>query len=126
MKKMNSPKLEVIHFNTEDVIVTSGNSVVSAYSSATELHDNFYFTIGSEVSQGTAMDEISRNKFYKFNIVDGVFTQTDRDAYPIRDIGGEIYAWYDEFISGWYTEGKSKNSYYSGTTYTWIYNNKTN
>ena len=31
MEKMSAPKLEVIHFNTEDVIVTSGNSAATNF-----------------------------------------------------------------------------------------------
>ena len=49
MEKMSAPKLEVITFNTEDVIVTSSNSAATNFIKATQLQGKHYFTSGSEV-----------------------------------------------------------------------------
>ena len=127
MEKMSAPKLEVIHFNTEDVIVTSGNSAATNFIRATNLPDNFYFTLGSEVEQGTSNEELSRNLFYKFNIKDGSFLLANGNTFPIRDIGNEIYAWFDEDSKGWYTEMHLKSDYLlaDGITYDWRINNRT-
>ena len=131
MEKMSAPKLEVIHFNTEDVIVTSGNSAATSFIKATQLQGNNYFTLGSEVGEGTSgagFDVISKSKYYKFNIKNGSFSLADTNTFPIRDIGNEIYAWFDEDSKGWYTEMHLKSDYLldDGITYDWRINNRTN
>ena len=60
MKKMNSPELEVIHFNTEDVIVTSG----VGYKSLSPGRS--YFTLGYEMDEAFPDAEVfSKKNFYK-------------------------------------------------------------
>lgn len=127
MEKMSAPKLEVITFNTEDVIVTSGNSAATNFIRATNLPDNFYFTLGFEVEEGTDKEELRRSSFYRFNIIDGSFSLMNT-SHQIRDITKEIYAWYDEDSKGWYTEMHLKSHYLldDGITYDWRRNNRTN
>lgn len=127
MEKMSAPKLEVIHFNTEDVIVTSGNSAATNFFKATQLLDNYYFTSGSEVGQGTDKEELSGSRFYRFNIINGFFSSDDNNSHLLRDINKEIYAWYDEDSKGWYTEMLPKTHYMSADgTFNGRINNRTN
>ena len=129
MEKMSVPKLEVIHFNTEDVIVTSGNSAATSFIKATQLQGNNYFTLGSEVGEGSSIEEIGGNRvFYIFNIKNGSFSLYDNNTHLLRDINKEIYAWFDEDSKGWYTEMLPKTHYISadGITYDWRRNNRTN
>ena len=127
MEKMSATKLEVIHFNTEDVIVTSGNSAATNFIKATQLQGNNYFTLGSEVEEGTGK-EVRGSSFYRFNIINGFFSTRDNNSHSINDINKEIYAWFDEDSEGWYTEMLPKTHYISadGITYDWRRNNRTN
>ncbi|MBO5639743.1 MAG: hypothetical protein J5916_07550 [Oscillospiraceae bacterium] len=124
MKKMNSPKLEVIQFNTEDVIVTSGSSVTTGFSSLSHLDGNNYFTSGYERKQ-SGSDEVSGKYYYIFNVT-GSALEFQTNAFPINNITKEIWAWFDESTESWYTEWKGKNYYYEGNeNYNWRENNRT-
>ncbi len=120
MKKMNSPKLEVIQFNTEDVIVTSGVGYKSLSPGRT------YFSLGEEMIEALSDDErFSDGKFYKFYYVanSSGITPINYSSYKIGAISeiDDYYAWYD--VGNWFTEDKRKNDYLVDNTYKWIRKN---
>lgn len=121
MKKMNSPKLEVIQFNTEDVIVTSGVGYKSLSPGRT------YFSLGSEMDEAFPNQEMyRRNSFYKFYLDanSSEISYSTRAPFKINDIDpiDDYYAWYD--LGKWFTEDKRKDAYFvSNDTYNWIRRN---
>ena len=115
MRKMDKLVLDIIRFETEDIIVTSGGSP-SLYSGLTG--DTTYFTWGSEINQSNYKNsegyKIKDGSFYKFRYSpeSNTINLFQRDQkYTIGQIGDEreFYAWYD--TGGWFTEGLTKNSY---------------
>ena len=119
MKKMNSPELEVIHFNTEDVIVTSG----VGYKSLSPGRS--YFTLGYEMDEAFPDAEVfSKKNFYKlYYDIDSSALKFSTTYDPITNIdeNNDYYAWYD--VGNWFTEDKRKNDYLVDNTYKWIRNN---
>lgn len=121
MKKMNSPKLEVIQFNTEDVIVTSGGGYKSLSSGRT------YFSLGEEMIEAFSDDErFSDGKYYKFyyDTISSGIKLVSTSSYRIGAISeiDDYYAWYD--LGNWFTEDKRKDAYFvSNDTYNWIRRN---
>ena len=121
MEKLSTPKLEVIHFNTEDVIVTS-----SKYSSLDPKLS--YFTWGSEINDFTKSSDRSNDRYSIFNYDSSTGTLNLLQ----KDVGPEVtlkkqqdfyypYAWYD---GGWFTESQSRDHYKTDQgNYKWRYSN---
>lgn len=109
MKKMNSPKLEVIQFNTEDVIVTSGVGTTSSqnifYSTRT------YFAEKGDLKK--AGYEGLGNFFY-FHFIPKYDSYTPEFSAPVGDkkfadvSSSYYYTWYD---AGWFTDNLTKDYY---------------
>lgn len=124
MKKMNSPKLEVIQFNTEDVIVTSGGGASSITKGF--LANNNYFTLGREIEQAqlATLSNREENYFYHF------YAPSDGDSflYSPNSCNHRIesyndsnikyyYTWYTHG-TGWQTEMKTHDYYMDGNELT--------
>ena len=113
MKKFFSPKLEVIHFNTEDVIVTSGFGVYGNLAK-----DTPYWTKNSELQEYSILDYSSlQEKYYSTFIFDGnsiVSTSNSISGKNIEDESG-VYAFfkgnYADTKGIWWTDGKTKSQY---------------
>ena len=115
MKKMNSPKLEIIQFNTEDVIVTSGFSNIHSLDSGIP-----YFALGTEMKEARPDEEI-KNKddyFYKFSYdsQSNTYDYTNNNPYKLStlDTFAGYYAWYN---NGWKTENQYYTYYSNGYTH---------
>ena len=116
MKKICAPEFEVIHFTTEDVIVTSGTGgsggtsdpITSAFSP-----DPTYFTSGNYINKsGASSKKFTDGLYYYFKVTDnGTNFGFDKKNYR-TNIGqvdpSFLYAWYDNI---WITQNKNKNSY---------------
>lgn len=107
MKKIAAPNLEVIHFTTEDVIVTSGANQITApitYSSKF-VNNKYYATTGNELGQGGYYN-YSGSTWYRFQYKpknEQRFTpiiEWDRDNAE-NDL---TYAWFAESESMWKTD----------------------
>ena len=107
MKKIAAPNLEVIHFTTEDVIVTSGANQITApitYSSKF-VNNKFYATTGDELGQGGYYN-YSGSTWYMFQYKPKneqrftPITEWDRDNAE-KDL---TYAWFAESKSMWKTD----------------------
>lgn len=120
MKKICAPEFEVIHFTTEDVIVTSGTGgsggtsdpITSAFSP-----DPTYFTSGNYINTylSTIDPSLSRyadGRYYFFKVTDnGTNFSFDKSKYApnINTVNPDyLYAWYKNI---WITENKNKYSY---------------
>ena len=121
MKKMNSPELEVIQFNTEDVIVTS-----SKYSS---LNPSLtYFTWGKEINEFLKNSDRADNYYnlFRYDSSTGAFDLFHKDqgkeaSLIKRDSFDYPYAWYD---GDWFTENQLRDDYkISDGVYRWRYDN---
>ena len=87
---MEKAFVEVVRFNTEDVIATSGG-VVSPYANLTA--GSYYSTLASEAVEGGLPDSANANyNFYKFR-----FLGNDR----LED-GGTIDKLYSNYIYTWF------------------------
>ena len=124
MKKMNSPKLEVIQFNTEDVIVTSGGGASSITKGF--LANNWYFTLGREIEQAdlATLSNREENYFYHFYAAsDGNSFQYSPNSFnrTIESYNDSTikyyYTWYTPTI-GWQTEMKTHDYYMAGNDLT--------
>ena len=125
MKKMNSPKLEIIQFNTEDVIVTSGGGASSITKGF--LADNWYFTLGREIEQADlAKFEFNsdRKKYYFFHAVKDVdtfqYNYNSRDS-NVERVGDPTrpcyYSWFND-TDGWQTQMETYQYYLNGNGFT--------
>ena len=110
MKKINSPKLEIIHFNTEDVIVTSSTTMFESLKPETP-----YFALGSEINQFDSNEDKNAYRFYtfKYNPTLNQILYTSSTAYSEKDVKQSsnfyyLYAWYN---NGWVTENQYKDYY---------------
>ena len=120
MKKICAPEFEVIHFTTEDVIVTSGTGgsggtsdpITSAFSP-----DPTYFTSGNYINTylltiDPSLSKYNDGRYYYFTVTDsGTNFGFDKAKYKINigQVSDEyLYAWYDNI---WITQNKNKNSY---------------
>ena len=124
MKKINSPKLEIIHFNTEDVIVTSGGGSTSIKNGF--LADNWYFTLGREIEQAYSKDlsnSQQKNYYYFHALNDGDTFQYYANGYTdnvlsLPSSGKDYYyTWYRP-TTGWQTEMKTYEYYLYGNGFT--------
>lgn len=121
MKKMNSPKLEVIQFNTEDVIVTS-----SKYSSLNPFLT--YFTWGKEINEFLKNSDRANKRYnlFSYDSTSGTFNLSQSDlgneaSLMKRDSFDYPYAWYDD---GWFTQNLLRDDYKIGDgVYRWRYDN---
>ena len=125
MKKMNSPELEVIQFNTEDVIVTSGGGASSITKGF--LADNWYFTLGREIEQAkltTFEYNRERNYYYYFHAVNDVdtfqYTYNSHDT-KVERLGDPpipcYYSWFND-TDGWQTQMETYQYYLNGNGFT--------
>lgn len=117
MKKMNSPKLEVIQFNTEDVIVTSSASTIH-----TLISGQPYFALGSEMHDARPNVEIRSGDtvYYKFqyNAISDQYTYFSDYSllkYIANDTNAGYYAWWDDY--SWRTDNQDY-TFYSSIGYT--------
>lgn len=124
MKKMNSPKLEIIQFNTEDVIVTSGGGASSITKGF--LADNWYFTLGREIEQAYQKDLSKRQQqyYYYFHAVNDVDTfQYNSNSYDakVERVGDQTspcyYSWFTP-TDGWQTQMETYQYYLNGNGFT--------
>ena len=108
MKKMPTPELEIIPFNTEDVIVTSAEPTYS---------DKFISNSGqtfvaktSELLAGGYLDS-SKNDWYsfKYDTVTNRFTQLT--SWSFNPDSRLRYAWYKDSENLWYTDVLSLKYY---------------
>ncbi len=113
MKKFFSPKLEVIHFNTEDVIVTSGFGVYGNLTKGTP-----YWTKNSELLEYSRLDYNNlQEKYYSIFTFDGNSIVATGKSLQGRDINDEsgVYAFFKENYADtkgiWWTDGKTKSQY---------------
>lgn len=125
MKKISVPKMEVIRFTTEDVIVTSGFSSLSA--------ETPYFALGSEINEYFSYNGINSKetaqRFSTFsykpesmsiNIIQHS-AYTEAQLKNSREFNN-IYAWFDN--GSWFTEGQTRTNYeLQNGTYKWRYTN---
>jgi len=125
MKKMSFPKLEVIQFNTEDVIVTSGGGASSITKGF--LADNWYFTLGREIEQAkltTFEYNRERNYYYYFHAVNDVdtfqYNYNSRDS-KVERVGDPTrpcyYSWFND-TDGWQTQMETYQYYLNGDGFT--------
>ena len=112
MVKMIAPKLEIIRFNADDVIVTSSTAMVESLKPETS-----YFALGSEIIQFDPNEDISSSRFYtfKYNPTLNQIQYTSRTAYRENEIKNSqdfyyLYAWYN---NGWVTENQYKDYYFN-------------
>ena len=115
MEKMSAPKLEVIHFNTEDIIVTSSPSNVHGLDSRQP-----YFALASEMSEAMPDAEISSNDkwFYRFKYdsASDTYPYFDNNPHKLSELNDDsgYYAWYK---NGWKTENQYYTFYTNGYTH---------
>ena len=117
MKKLNSPKLEVLQFNMEDVIVTSSASTIQSLISGQR-----YFALGSEMHDARPDAEIrnSDTVYYKFqyNAISNQYSYFP-DYSLLKHIANDpnpgYYAWWDDF--SWRTDNQNY-TFYSSIGYT--------
>ena len=107
MKKLPALKLEIIHFNTEDIIVTSGGFSSPQGIPGIPISKNvWYATIGSELNEDSnaATDNfvksfVSGDKFL-FKIGDhGTYSVNRKFSDYLND--STTYAWHCNY--GWFT-----------------------
>lgn len=111
MEKFPSLKLEVIHFYTEDVIVTSGTGQLSQ-SNFVFSPPYTYFTLGRELNDA-GYNDANQNLFYKY-IPNSKSNSFEYDKYTsekytnIRLVEKSWrYAWYND--NRWHTENQTKD-----------------
>ena len=113
MKKIAAPNLEVIHFTTEDVIVTSGaNQITAPITYSSKFVNNIvYATTGKELGEGGY--SYSGSTWYRFQYKlksEQPFTsiiEWDRDNAE-KDL---TYAWFAESESMWKTDSSFSRNY---------------
>ena len=112
MKKIAAPNLEVIHFTTEDVIVTSGtNQVTTPITYSGFGNGKNYATTGDELGQGGY--NYSGSTWYRFQYK----SQNEQPFYSIttwdRDNsdGDLIYAWFAEDDRKWISKSVLSKKY---------------
>ena len=117
MEKMAAPILEVIRFQTEDVIVTSSATMLESLKANTP-----YFALGSEINQFNPDEDKSDSRFYTFtyNPALNQLIPTSSTAYSEKEIRNNqnfpnIYAW---FTNQWVTENQDKDYYFKKGSWT--------
>ena len=114
MEKIFALVLHVIHFNTEDIIVTSSLSNIHGLDSGQQ-----YFALGTEMSEARPDDEIKNNDkyFYKFQY-DALSDKYsyNNNYFRLSEINSDAgyYAWYN---NGWKTENQNYTYYSNGYTH---------
>lgn len=116
MKKISVPKMEVIRFTTEDVIVTSGTGSLMGSNYYPVTEGTTYFALGSEINDYSGTKERRENCFstFYFDSSTGLFEIRNRDIYNKTGIKTAKnfdypYAWYNDIC--WVTENKTKDYY---------------
>ncbi len=106
MKKMPALNLEIIHFNTEDIIVTSGIPSPQGILGIPISNNVWYATIGSELNEDP--DAATDNNISSFK--DGkkyLFKIGEQGSYTVNGKFGDnltettTYAWHCDY--GWFT-----------------------
>ena len=115
IKKISVAEFEVIHFTTEDVIVTSGTGSLTAQSYSSLSQERTYFALGDEMAEDSQLSGTRFKNgllFYKFNLdsSNSIHILNSGGHYTIGavDAVNNYYAWYD---GGWLTEHKTKEYY---------------
>lgn len=112
MSRISVPKLEVIRFSAEDVIVTSGTGSVTVPVTYSGFSDNkYYTTTGDELNQGGY--GYSGSNWYRFQYKSKFeqpfqsITSWDHDD-PDYDY---MYTWFAEGDRIWRTESTKSRNY---------------
>ena len=110
MKRSFNPIMEVIRFDSQDVIVTSG-AVDPTYHPIFEKNANStYVSSGSELYHGGYRD-CSLDKWYtfKYDTENPGFKKINEK--PIAQCSGFYYAWYKDTENQWFTETNFLKNY---------------
>ena len=106
MKKIPALKLEIIHFNTEDIIVTSGGFSSPQGIQGIPISNNvWYATIGSELNDDSSAVLYNNGRNFKKNNIYALQIG-ESGGYIISNSSDNIkpdttYAWYHK--TAWYT-----------------------
>ena len=116
MKKMLSPELEIIRFDSQDIIVTSGGGTTVSYFNL--IPGQYYFARSDELMQYNSskyktLDEDRFNVIYISTWDSSFHTQYTNvcSAKKLNDnevIVDQYYAW---FNGEWFTENQTKGFY---------------
>lgn len=114
MEKKFDIKLEVIHFNTEDVIVTSGFGLYGNLVKYTH-----YWTKSSELNESSINYSYNEDYYCTFFFNGESFSEIEESTY--RNIGDHsgFYAYFKEGAKIWWTENQKKSSYLSSADLPW-------
>ena len=101
---MNTLKLEVVRFDSEDVIATSTVTRIRTF-------PNSYGTLGAEAYEAVYNDvdgPLNNESLYPINLYSSNSDDFSVSAWDtLSDYSGAIYAWYvGGDVDGWYTEDK--------------------
>lgn len=117
MSRISVPKLEVIHFSAEDIIVTSGAGGSGGTTGSTYyafIQDIPYYTSGMEINESNNKTVVNAGNYYFFTPEENGNTflyNKDNKAYNINGVDTDkyYYAWFDSI---WYSDYNS-NTYSS-------------
>ena len=104
---MEKPKIEVIRFNTTDIVTASSNYIMLP--SDVSLSGENYGALGSEIMQ-VKDTGITPADIYVLRII----RETDVSFYgPVHpnQYGSYKYAWFNNSDKSWYTENKNVDYY---------------
>ena len=109
MEKMSAPKLEVIHFNTEDLIVTSTSATSSIHSIFST--DHTYYTEKSNLINA-GYESLGNYEYFHFTpLYDAEipeFSNPTGDKHLGNVSPSYYYTWYD---GSWHTDNLLKEHY---------------
>ena len=115
MEKRFALNLQVIHFNTEDIIVTSSLSNTHSLDSG-----RTYFALASEMSEARPDAEIQSNDkwfyIFRYDSASDTYPYFDTNTHRLSELNynSGYYAWYH---NGWKTENQYYTFYTNGYTH---------
>lgn len=114
MSRISVPKLEVIHFSAEDVIVTSG-TIDPTYNPKFAKNSNLvYVSSGDELYHGGYRNCLE-SSWYSFKYDNkGNSGFTSITEWTLDSESAYYYAWYKDLDNEWVTEPRQLRKYYSG------------
>ena len=114
MEKKFDIKLEVIHFNTEDVIVTSGFGLYGNL-----VNNTPYWTKSSELNESSINYSYNETSYCTFFFNGESFSEINESRYNKIDDDSGFYAYFKEGAKIWWTENQKKSSYGSSADLPW-------